>query len=216
MPETQITEPTNPPAMPPGNDSILGGSDTSQAPDLAQEQPEQEQQEQPQPAALPATPDGYKVEFAPETQVDQELLGLAQAWALENKLPPEGFSKLAKDYEALVAKRGQAALEAQNKALQAQEEAWRGQVSADSIFAPANKDASIAAITRFKAEFMPEENHPLRQLFNDSGLGSHPEMVKLAVAIGKKLAEPSFVSGNDSPVSNKSLAETLYPNQSKI
>jgi len=52
----------------------------------------------------------------------------------------------------------------------------------------------------------------LREILNQSGLGSHPEVVKFVIAVGKAISEDTFAEGK--PISgskDKTAAEILYP-----
>lgn len=55
----------------------------------------------------------------------------------------------------------------------------------------------------------------LRQLFNESGLGSNKEVVSFLVKVGKTMSEGSFADGKQSAAAEKSAAEILYPNMNK-
>jgi hypothetical protein len=53
----------------------------------------------------------------------------------------------------------------------------------------------------------------LTEILNQSGLGSHPEVVKFFVAVGKAISEDTFAEGK--PVAgkvDKTPGEILYPN----
>jgi hypothetical protein len=55
----------------------------------------------------------------------------------------------------------------------------------------------------------------LRQMLNDSSLGSHKEFVSFFVKVGKALSEDTFADGRQSAAAERSAAQVLYPNQGK-
>jgi hypothetical protein len=199
MPSPAVSEPV----------SLLGGSggeEEGQKP----EHPRSEQKEEAKEAeVIPEKAEDYRIEFAPDTQVDQELLQWFQGWALERKMPLREAEAMAKQYESMVKARAQELERKQLKQLSEQEAAWRKQAVDD--LGP-NRAEGLAAVNRFMKEFAPGEDHPLRKLFDKTGLGSHPDMVRLAVNVGQRLGEPAFVRSNDS-APPRTLAETLYPDQ---
>jgi hypothetical protein len=193
--------------------SLLGESGNETKAEAPQtEQPGKPEQEGKEAEVIPTKAEDYKIEFAPETQVDTELLKWFQGWAFERKMPLSEAAAMAKQYEGMVKSRSQELEQKQSVQLKEQEAAWREQ-SMKSL--GANRDEGMAAINRFMKEFAGEADHPLRKLFDSTGLGSHPEMVKLAASVGKRLGEPAFVRSNSSAPA-KTLAEALYPNQGKV
>ena len=58
----------------------------------------------------------------------------------------------------------------------------------------------------------------LRQLLNETGLGNHPEMVRLAVRVGRALAEDSVAGARAAPQATQSedaVLAVLYPSMRK-
>ena len=64
------------------------------------------------------------------------------------------------------------------------------------------------AIARKAIDLGPPE---LKELLNSSGLGNHPEVVKLAYKVGKAISEDRFVTGSPKGPSNDP-AKKLFPN----
>mgnify|MGYP000700477353 CR=1 FL=1 len=55
-----------------------------------------------------------------------------------------------------------------------------------------------------------------RTLLNESGLGNHPEMIRMMFRAGKAISEDKFVpAGSGSPKGAKDAANALYPNQQR-
>ncbi len=51
----------------------------------------------------------------------------------------------------------------------------------------------------------------LIRLLNETGLGSHPEVVRHFLTIAPKFSESKFVSGGRAPAGDKTAAKVLYP-----
>jgi hypothetical protein len=59
-------------------------------------------------------------------------------------------------------------------------------------------------------------NDALKEAMDATGVGNHPEFIRVFAKIGKALSEDKFhVSNADVPSTPKSLAERLFPNQAK-
>jgi len=71
-----------------------------------------------------------------------------------------------------------------------------------------NVGLAVKALDRFGT---PE----LRKALEESGLGDHPEMVRVFYRIGKAIAEDTIDGGQDTPAGSeqKSHAQILYPDQ---
>jgi hypothetical protein len=52
----------------------------------------------------------------------------------------------------------------------------------------------------------------LKALLNSTGLGNHPEVVKLAFKVGKAISEDGFVSGSPKGNTTNDPAKKLFPN----
>jgi len=55
----------------------------------------------------------------------------------------------------------------------------------------------------------------IAQALQESGFGSHPEMVRVFYRVGKLISEDSYLSGKAPTGAPKTQAETMYPNQGK-
>jgi hypothetical protein len=82
---------------------------------------------------------------------------------------------------------------------------WADTVQADKeLGVPENQAIARKTIETFGT---PE----LRNLLNSTGMGNHPEFVKLAYRIGKAISEDGFVRGG-APAGEQTAAKTLFPN----
>lgn len=53
----------------------------------------------------------------------------------------------------------------------------------------------------------------LTEFLNESGLGNHPEVLRLMTRIGKAISQDTIITGNAAPAQAKGAAQTLYPDQ---
>ena len=85
---------------------------------------------------------------------------------------------------------------------QQQIEQWAEQVKADKDL---GTDASIGAAQKAMDKFGSPE---LKQYLNETGLGNHPELVRIFANIGKAMSEDGLVTGNSGGA--KSAADVLF------
>jgi hypothetical protein len=143
--------------------------------------------------------------------------------SLLDKSQVEGIVSFAKE-KGLALEVAQAILEressavaqhakAQTDAWNTQAEQWVKQVEADKEIGGDNFKENISLANRVFQKFGSKE---LGVELDRTSLGNHPELLRLAVRIGKAMGEDKFVSapkGKGTQV--KSAAEQLYPNHYK-
>jgi hypothetical protein len=139
----------------------------------------------------------YKFDAPEGVELDQGDLAKFTDIAKELKLPPDAAKKLVD----IAAQREVARAEAFAK----QVEDWGTQVKADpELGKPENLATAKKTIDTFGT---PE----LRDLLNSSGMGNHPEVIRMALKIGKAISEDTFVAGRTGAAPTpRSHAEVLY------
>lgn len=131
-------------------------------------------------------------------ELDEASLGEFQSIAKELKLPKDGAQKLFD----LAAKREVARAEAFAKQVQD----WGDTVAKDPELGKAeNLSVAKGVIQKFGS---PE----LVDLLNSTGMGNHPEVVKLAYKIGKAMSEDKIVRGNEAAPVENDPAKRMFPN----
>ena len=162
----------------------------------------EEGEKAPDPAlAVPEKPEGYAFTFDEGVSVDDALLNDFKGLAHELGINQTQAQKLAGFYAHSIASSAQS----QQVALAEMEKGWIEQIKSDPKYAE-----NLTHATRAMEQFSTPE---LVGIFQESRLGSHPEMVNFMVKVGKSLAEPAFKTGEAG--GEKSIAEILYPNQGK-
>ena len=151
-----------------------------------------------------AAPDGMEA-FASDFE---SYTGEAAAWMTEN---PEATASDALKWAAgrqsdLIKAQMEGAEEAQNAQLKESIEGWVAEAKADPELGGADfdKNAGIArtAIDAFASDGMKE-------ILDKTGMGSHPEFVRFALQIGRKMAEPGVLRG-EGATAPRSLTNALY------
>lgn len=141
-------------------------------------------------------PDGVVIDPA-----DNEAL---QAYAKENNLSQEAAQKIAD----LGAKQAQTFVTKLQEAQEARNTEWADASKADKEFGGAKFDENLAVAKKFlDAHSTPEFNTFLKQ----SGLGNHPEMIRLMFRAGKAISEDNAVQGgNPATTGRVDHATALY------
>lgn len=135
----------------------------------------------------------------------------------------EGFLPIAKELN-LSQEQAQKLVDFQSQfvahAAKANQEAWDA-MQADWVnAAKADKDIGGPAFNEnvgFASKAIKQFGTPeLRAALDATGVGNHPEFIRVFAKIGKAMSEDKFhVSNAEAPAGPKSLAERLFPNQGK-
>lgn len=177
------------------------------ATEQGQQQAQQQQQEQ---VAKPAVPEAYAFSSLPEGySISEEQLAAFSPVLKELGLTQEQADKLV----AFDAQRSLAAQEAgQQQAVDFRNKQvgeWETALRNDATFGGASFDANIATAKQALADFGTPE---LAAMLSDSGLGSHPEVVRFFHKVGQQLAEGKLHRTTTEVPGQKSQAERMFPN----
>lgn len=157
--------------------------------------PEDKPQGAPEEYADFAAPEGMA--FNPEALTDFKAL------AKEHNLSQEAAQKFA-DLGAKAVQKAQDGYREQIEQAQAQ---WAADSKADKEFGgdalPENLSVAKRALDTFGS---PE----LSKMLGESGLGNHPEVIRLMYRVGKAISEDKLVPGQTKPVETDALKK-LYP-----
>ena len=150
-----------------------------------------------------STPVEYTDFKLPEgAKIDEEILGEFKGAAKELGLKQDGAQKLVDLGGKLTQKLG-AQLAEQTKA---QTKAWGESSRVDKEFGGEKFDANLAVAKKgLEAVGTPE----LTELLKESGLGNHPELIRVFYRIGKTVGEDAVEGGRPGGEA-KSTADLLY------
>lgn len=141
-----------------------------------------------------------KVEVPEGVEVDtagvEALKEVAKAHNLSQDAA-QALAKLAADREV-----------ARREAFTQQVKTWGDEVAADKeLGTKENQALARKAVEKFGSP-------ALKAALEHSGLGNHPELVRMMLKVGRAISEDSFVpSGREGNGAPKSLEQRLYPNQ---
>jgi hypothetical protein len=140
----------------------------------------------------------YEVTAPEGIELDAASVDQFKALAKELNLPKDKAEQLA----AIAVQREVA----RRQAFEQQIQDWRDQSQADPEL---GKDENLAAARKAIDTFGTPE---LKAMLDTSGLGNHPEVIRLAMKVGKLISEDSFVQANRPGAgAPKSLEERMYP-----
>lgn len=158
---------------------------------------------QAQASAEPAAAIEYTDFTAPEgVKLDPDAMNAFKELAKSSKLDQATAQKFIDLGAQSTLKQAQALQSAMKKTVSD----WAEAAKVDKEFG-GEKFAENVAIAKKGLEAVG--NAELKKLLNESGIGSHPEVIRAFVKIGKLVSEDKAEPGRTAP-DNKSLAETLY------
>lgn len=130
----------------------------------------------------------------------------------------EAFSEVAKELDLsqeaaqkVIDKMAPAMAARQAEAIEAVKTEWAEGSRADKEFGGDKLNENLAVAKKALDTFGTPE---LRTLLNESGLGNHPEIIRMMYRAGKAISEDRFVAPSaGGPTGSKDFAKSLYPNQ---
>lgn len=143
---------------------------------------------------------------APEGRAfDAEVITSFSAIAKELDLPQEAAQKMLNAVGPKIAERQAATLDAARMQ-------WAESARADKEFGGDQLESNLAVAKKAVDAFGSPE---LRTLLNETGLGNHPELIRMMYRAGKSISEDKFVGGvrggqKSGPKNFNDLASALY------
>ena len=144
-------------------------------------------------------PEAYEFK-APEGQsYDEQVIGAFSEVAKDLNLTNDQAQKVLDKMAPVIASR-------QSEQIAAVRDDWASQSRADKEFGGDKLDENLGVARKAMDAFASPE---LRGLLNESGLGNHPEVIRMFYRAGKAISEDGFVAGK--PASGKPAdARSLY------
>lgn len=141
--------------------------------------------------------------------LDPELMGEAEPVLRDLDLSNEQAQKLVPLVgKAILADRARTNAIEQQKVADLRK-GWSDAFEADPEIGGANRKATEQAAARFFDHYGLKPGEGLRQLLDDSGIGNHPDMIRVIARAGRDLAEGSFERGDVLP-QPKTAEQKLY------
>lgn len=149
-------------------------------------------------------PDKYEFTPAEGQKFDDKVIEQFSEVAKELNLPQEAAQKMLDKVAPVLAAR-------QAEQMEAARNAWANDAKTDKEFGGEHLDVNLSIAKKALDAFGSPE---LRTLLNESGLGNHPELIRLMVRAGKAISEDKIVTGGtNADVGTRGAAKVLYPNQ---
>lgn len=150
--------------------------------------------------AAPVVPEAYEFQMPEGIALDKSAADEFSGIAKEYKLTQEQAQK--------VAEVGAKMVQRQIEAHQAQVQSWIEAVKTDKEIGGDKLNENLAVARRTIETFGSPE---LKDVLNATGLGNHPEIIKMAFKIGKSISDDGFVRGASSKADANDPAKKLFP-----
>jgi len=154
----------------------------------------------------PVVPEKYDLKLPEGALVDksrvEEISNLAREKGLSNE---QAQDLLTRENDAVVKYHN-----AQQDHVNKMREDWRKQVVEDKELGGDNLNKNVELAHRALKEFGSDA---LKQQLESTGLGNHPELVRMLSKVGRLIGDDKIITtGNSSSMGRKSLEEVLYNN----
>ena len=140
-------------------------------------------------AAPPAAPESYTFTAPEGHELDSATADAFAGVAKELGLTQDAAQKVVDKMAPHLAQR-------QAEQIKAVHEQWREQSTADKEFGGDKLAENLGLAKKAMDTFASPE---LKALMNQTGLGNHPEVIRMFVKAGKAISEDSFVAGKAAP-----------------
>ncbi len=159
------------------------------------------------PQGQEGAPEQYEDFTMPEgVAIDTETSGELKVLAKELGLPQASAQKIA-DLGVKLQQRWSTQQAEQLKAAAVQ---WEADARADKELGGDKFDANLGVAKKALDAFASSE---FKTLLKESGLGNHPEVIRMFHRVGKAISEDKVLTGKAPDGAPRDPAKTLYPNQ---
>ena len=148
-------------------------------------------------------PEAYEFKEPEGSKFDTKVIEEFSSIAKELDMPQDAAQKILDKVGPVIAAR-------QAEAREAVVSQWTADAKADKEFGGDKLNENLSVAKKALDAFGTPE---LRTLLNESGLGNHPELIRMMVRAGKAISEDKMVTGGSSVGSDRAAASVLYPNQ---
>lgn len=192
------------------NSTVLGDTPATEtpakepAPDAPASEPTKEPAKEPE-KAKPVAPEKYDLKLPSGSLLEKSAVERIASYAKERGLSQE-------DAQSLLERESQAVsgfAEAQRAELEGKVESWKQEVEDDKEIGGAAFKQNVELAHRVLARY---GSPSLRQALNETGLGNHPELVRVFVRIGKAMADDQLVMPGTQSAGKRPIEEVFYGN----
>lgn len=200
--QTEPTQTAPEPAAPSSENNTLLGGDPTPEPNANTEQPKSDdvkQDDKPEDKKSEGAPEAYDFTAPEGVELDDQSVAAFADVAKELNLSQESAQKILEKVSPVMAQRQAAAFE--NVKTE-----WATASKGDAEFGGDKLPENLAVAKSAMDKFATPE---LKTLLEESGMGNHPEVIRLMYRVGKAISQDTFVAG-DSVKANKGDARNLY------
>ena len=147
-------------------------------------------------------PDNYEFKAPDGVTLDDAVVGAFAEVAKDLNLPQEQAQKVIDKIAPVLATQA-------TERLKAARTEWVETAKADKEFGGDKLEENLGVAKKALEAFATPE---LRTLLEDSGLGDHPDVIRLFFRVGKAISEDGVVSGKPGTSAPLSIAQRMYPN----
>lgn len=151
----------------------------------------------------PGAPEQYEFKAIEGAEVSADSLADFSEVAKELGLPQDAAQKILDKMAPALARR-------QAEAIEGVKTQWADAARSDKEFGGDKLAENLSVAKKALDSFGSPE---LRTLLNESGLGNHPEVIRLLVRTGKAISEDGLVQGTRAVAADANPAKRLFPNQ---
>jgi len=156
-------------------------------------------------------PEAYTEFTMPDgVTLSDDLTGQIKDFAKRSNLTQEQAQELATLAAERKAGDSKAAQEAATQAVEQAKAQWMADAKGDKEFGGDKLGENLSFAKKALDQFGTPE---LRTLLDESGLGNHPEVIRLMVRAGKAISEDRIVTSGQASPGQRDAAKVLYPNQ---
>lgn len=191
---------------PDADETVLGGALAE--PETPATKPEAKAEE----PATPVVPEKYELTLE-GMEIDADLLGTAEPILKEAGLSNEQANALLPIVKQAMDKAITAQTTQMTDLMAAQRKEWLDAFNADAEIGGGNREQTVHLAGKGLDALGYTEGHPFRQLLTETGLGNHPDMIRMARRLGEMVSEDGdFVRSGAGGSTQTPLEKRLYPN----
>lgn len=159
---------------------------------------------QDKPAEKVGAPEKYEFKAAEGQKFDDAVLEQFSEVARELDLPQDAAQKVLDKMAPVLQAR-------QAEAVEKMRTEWADTAKTDKEFGGEKLNENLSVAKKALDQFATPE---LRTLLNETGLGNHPEVIRMFYRAGKAISEDRFVGGSATTAGgSRDPAKALYPSQ---
>lgn len=195
-----------------GDGSALGGGEDDAGNTDEVEKTAEEIAAEEAAAKAAKVPEAYELTAPEGLTLDEEAVTFATPIFKELGLSNEDANKLLPAAAQLVQRTQDQMNQQYEMQVAATRKEWLDSARADPEIGGPNWKESLAVGAKALDLLGAPKGSPFRDLLNDSGLGNHPEVIRIFAKVGRAIGDdPQFLRSNGAHQPKRDRAETLYP-----